>query len=168
MVCYVGLGSNLGDRLGYLKKAVGSLKETEGFEVLRISPVYETEPLDAPGPAQGDYLNCVVELKSSLEPRETLRQLKKIEARLGRAPSAERWQSREIDCDLLYYGDRVIHEEGLTVPHPGIAQRYFVLKPLSDLAPEWIDRQTGRDVRTMLGQLGGQARGRKCHETIVP
>jgi 2-amino-4-hydroxy-6-hydroxymethyldihydropteridine diphosphokinase len=167
MLCYIGLGSNLGDRLGFLKKAVCSLRETEGVEILRCSPVYETEPWGVSrGPGQGDYLNCVVEIRSALAADELLGVCKEVEKRLGRKPIRERGQSREIDADILYCNGLVVDKDGLAIPHPKAAERFFVLKPLADLAPDQVDPRTGRDVRTMLASLAASGRWRLINEEI--
>jgi 2-amino-4-hydroxy-6-hydroxymethyldihydropteridine diphosphokinase len=102
-----------------------------GEQVVRRSPVYETDPV---GPQQPDFLNAVVELETGLEPRELLAEFQRIERSVGRTPG-ERWGPREIDIDLLLYGDVRIDEQDLRVPHVGLIQRAFVLVPLADIAP---------------------------------
>ena len=136
-VAYIGLGSNLGDRLGYLQAALAALS-TRGLEPAGVSSVYES---DALGPPQPDYLNAVVSVSTSLTPRELLEALKTIEAELGRHDD-ERWGPREIDLDLLLYGDEMLEEEGLTVPHPEMTKRSFVLLPLLEIAPD-LDLPSG-------------------------
>ena len=127
---FVGLGSNLGDRLGNLGTAVDKLARETGFVLRRVSLAYDTEPV---GPPQPHYLNAVVQVGTLLSPRATLGRLRGIEEAMGRV-RREKWGSREIDLDLLFYGDRVIEETGLQVPHPLIAQRAFVLEPLCEVA----------------------------------
>ena len=131
---FVGLGSNVGDRLANLKKALAELRAQAGIEVGRVSSAYDTDPV---GPPQPNFLNAVVELLTTLSPRELLGALKDIEARLGRSPG-ERWGPRVIDLDLLLYGTGEIHEEGLHVPHPLMRERAFVLVPLAEIAPELV------------------------------
>lgn len=126
----MSLGSNLGDRRRYLREAVESL---EG--VVAVSPVYETEPVG--GPEQGMFLNVVVELDTTLSPRELLALCHRLEAAAGRRRD-ERWGPRTLDADLLLVGDIVVDEEDLTVPHPRMWERRFVLAPLADLAPELL------------------------------
>ena len=126
----MGLGSNLGDRLGNLGAAVEKLSREPGFCLRRVSLAYESEPL---GPPQPHYLNAVAQLGTLLSPRATLARLRGIEEAMGRV-RREKWGSREIDLDLLFFGDRVIEETGLQVPHPLIAQRAFVLEPLCEVA----------------------------------
>ncbi|WP_243028347.1 2-amino-4-hydroxy-6-hydroxymethyldihydropteridine diphosphokinase [Thermus albus] len=132
MLAYVGLGSNLGDRAGYLLKALSLLSRLEKTRLLRLSPVYETEPV---GPPQPLYLNLVAEVDTELSPRAFLEGLLTVEQSLGRERK-EPWGPRTIDLDLLLYGDLVLQEEGLEVPHPRLHQRAFVLVPLADLIPE--------------------------------
>ncbi|APD08930.1 MULTISPECIES: 2-amino-4-hydroxy-6-hydroxymethyldihydropteridine diphosphokinase [Thermus] len=132
MLAYVGLGSNLGDRAGYLLAALSRLSRLPKTRLCRLSPVYETAPV---GPPQPFYLNLVAELDTGLGPRELLQALLEVEKALGRERK-ERWGPRTIDLDLLLYGDLVLEEEGLQVPHPRLHERAFVLVPLVDLLPE--------------------------------
>ncbi len=125
---FVGLGSNLGDRRAHLRVAVERLPG-----VVAVSPVYETDPVG--GPDQGPYLNCVVELATDLGPRELLRIGRRIEAASGRE-RRERWGPRTLDVDWLLYGDERVSDDDLTIPHPRMGDRRFVLTPLADLAPE--------------------------------
>jgi 2-amino-4-hydroxy-6-hydroxymethyldihydropteridine diphosphokinase len=128
---YVGLGSNVGDRLGKLRAATRALEERDGISVTSVSGVYETDPV---GPAQPDFLNAVVEIETDVAAEELLRIFKDIEADLGRVVR-ERWGPREIDLDLLVYGNAQIDSDDLVVPHPQIATRVFVLAPLVEIAP---------------------------------
>jgi len=143
-VAYIGLGSNLGDRLGYLQAAVAALS-AQGLEPAGISSVYES---DALGPPQADYLNAVVSVPTSLSSRELLEVLKAIEAELGRQ-HRQRWEPREIDLDLLLYGDEMLEEDGLTVPHPEMTKRSFVLMPLLEIAPG-LDLPSGEPAAAFL------------------
>jgi 2-amino-4-hydroxy-6-hydroxymethyldihydropteridine diphosphokinase len=129
---YLGLGSNLGDRLANLQRAVDLLADRTGVELLRSSRVYETEPV---GPPQPDYLNAVVEVRTELEPRELLDACLGVEAELGRVRD-ERWGPRTIDVDILVYDEREIDEPDLVVPHPRMHERGFVLVPLRELEPD--------------------------------
>ena len=129
---FVGIGSNLGDREGNLRRAIDVLSAEEGIEVVAVSELRETEPV---GPVeQGPFLNGAVQLETSLGPRELLARLLAVENRLGRV-RGERWGPRTIDLDLLLYGDEAIDEPGLVVPHPFLLQRLFVLEPLAELIP---------------------------------
>jgi 2-amino-4-hydroxy-6-hydroxymethyldihydropteridine diphosphokinase len=129
---FLGLGANLGDRLSNLQAAVDLLGAREGIRVLRSSRVYETAPV---GPPQPDFLNAVLEVRTSLPPRGLLGACLEVEAALGRV-RGERWGPRPIDVDVLAYGRERIVEEDLVVPHPRLAERAFVLVPLLEIAPD--------------------------------
>lgn len=126
---YLALGSNLGDRLAALQRAVDLLDARSGIEVLRSSRVYETEPLGPPQPA---YLNAVIEVRTGLEPLALLKECQAVEDELGRV-RAERWGPRTIDVDVLTYDEREVAEADLVVPHPRMHERVFVLVPLGEL-----------------------------------
>lgn len=149
---FVGLGSNLGDRLAYLKAAVSALRTTAGIEGLRTSSVYETDPV---GPEQPLFLNAVAEMRTTLAPRELLTRLKGIEAEVGRTPTEE-WGPREVDLDLLLYGDEVIDEGDLEVPHPEMTARAFVLVPLLEIDRDLVIPGSGpaRMHDMMVGRAG--------------
>jgi 2-amino-4-hydroxy-6-hydroxymethyldihydropteridine diphosphokinase len=129
---YLSLGSNLGDRAANLQHAIEALSEM-GVRVLRHSSIYETEPVDFL--AQPWFLNCVVEAETSLGPRQLVEALQSIERKLGSRKLVPRGP-RIIDLDILFCGTDVIHEDGLEIPHPRVAERRFVLVPLAELAPE--------------------------------
>ncbi len=131
-LAFLGLGSNLGDRLGNLQHAVDLLAATRGIVVLRSSRIYETAPV---GPSQPDFLNAVVEARSELEPAELLAACADVERKLGRVRAVYRGP-RTIDVDVLGFGDRVIHTDELVVPHPRMHERAFVLVPLLELAED--------------------------------
>lgn len=130
-IAYIGLGSNVGDRLENLRRAIAAL-EAPGVSVRKVSSVYETAPV---GPIQPDFLNAVAEVSTGLDAPNLLAVLEKIEAQIGRTPG-ERWGPRELDLDLLLFGDEVIHEPALEVPHPEMIRRSFVLVPLLEIAPD--------------------------------
>ena len=129
---YLALGSNLGDRLETLQRAVELLRARPGIDVIRSSRVYETEPVGPPQPA---YLNAVVEVRTDLEPHELLKETQAVEDELGRV-RAERWGPRTIDIDVLTFDERVIDEPDLVVPHALMHERGFVLVPLGELDPD--------------------------------
>jgi len=130
VAAYLGLGSNLGDRLANLERAVRLLARHPGIRLVRSSRVYETEPVG--GPAQPDYLNAVLEAETELSPQELLRACLGVEETMGRVRTG-RWGPRVIDVDLLTYDDLEIDEPDLTVPHPRMHERGFVLIPLAEL-----------------------------------
>ena len=133
---YLGIGSNLGDRLGYLQLAVDELDGRVGIDVVGVSRVYETAPVG--GPAQDSYLNAVVAIDTELEPHDLLRECQRIEARAERV-RAERWGPRTLDVDVLLIEGCRIDDPELTVPHPRMWERGFVLAPLRDVAPDLVD-----------------------------
>ena len=127
---YLGLGSNLGDRLSNLQQAVELLAAQAGLRVVRSSRVYESDPVG--GPSQPEYLNAVIEVDTDRSPQELLDACRAVEDALGRV-RAERWGPRTIDVDVLTYEDETIDEPDLTVPHPRMHERTFVLVPLAEL-----------------------------------
>jgi 2-amino-4-hydroxy-6-hydroxymethyldihydropteridine diphosphokinase len=142
---FVGLGSNLGDRERNLREAVERLRK---IGVVRLSTLKDTDPVGVAD--QPNFLNAVAELSSELPARELLDRLLEIERELGRdRGKEERWGPRTIDLDLLLYGDEVIDEPGLTLPHPRLAERRFVLEPLHELAPELV-LPDGRRIKDLL------------------
>src|SRR5262245_44689322 len=132
-VAYIALGSNLGDRAAYLHQAVEALRRQPGIAVTRLSSFHETAPVGGP-PGQGPFLNAAAELRTDLSPGELLRVLLDTERTLGRV-RGEHHGPRTIDLDLLFHGDQVLQEPGLTIPHPRLPERLFVLGPLAEIAP---------------------------------
>ena len=130
---YIGLGSNLGDRRKHLITAINRIDVCEGIRVVNRSGFYETKPVG--GPPQPDFINCVVELETKNGPLELLAELKEIESALGRKPGV-RWGPREIDIDVLLYGNKVIKSGNLTIPHENMHKRFFVLGPLCEISPD--------------------------------
>lgn len=143
---YLSLGSNLGDRLANLRAAIAALRSPE-LNVARLSSVYETEPQDLK--AQPWFLNLVAEIETAVFPRALLGRMQRIELDLGRRRGVAKGP-RPIDIDILLYGKFVIDMPGLTVPHPRLAERRFVLEPLAELAPELRHPVTRKQVREML------------------
>lgn len=129
---YLALGSNLGDRLATLKRAVELLDANPGIEVVRSSRVYETEPV---GPPQPPYLNAVLEVATELEPRPLLEAALAVESELGRE-RLERWGPRTLDVDVLTYDALEVREPDLEIPHPRMHERGFVLVPLAELTAD--------------------------------
>lgn len=130
---YVGLGSNLQGPSGQLESAIESLAKIDRTRLIRRSALYRSAPLG--GIEQPDYVNAAAALLTALDARELLERLQQIEQRRGRQRDGMRWGPRIIDLDLLVFADQSIDEPGLTVPHPGIAERNFVLLPLREIAP---------------------------------
>jgi len=146
MRAYVGVGTNLGDRWAHLALAGRALSAAPRVALLRASRVIDTAPL---GPPQPRFLNAALELETGLTPGQLLRLLQAIEREALRRPSV-RWGPRSLDLDLLLVGDLRCAEPGLTLPHPGIASRRFVLQPLAELCPDRVVPGTGRTVAALL------------------
>jgi len=127
---FLGLGSNVGDRWQHLRTATAKLPD-----LIRISPVYETDPVGPPG--QGPYLNMVVELSTDRSPRQLLAVARAAEDAAGRVRTI-RWGPRTLDVDVLLVGDQYVNDPDLVVPHPRMWDRPFVLIPLADLAPDLV------------------------------
>jgi 2-amino-4-hydroxy-6-hydroxymethyldihydropteridine diphosphokinase len=147
-LAFVGLGSNLGDREGAIRQAAALI----GAQ--RVSSIRETEPWGVAD--QPLFLNAVAELETGFEARALLERLLEVERELGRVRGGERWGPRTIDLDLLLYGEETIDEPGLTVPHPRLHQRLFVLEPLAELAPDLVVPGRGR-VTALLTELQSSA-----------
>jgi 2-amino-4-hydroxy-6-hydroxymethyldihydropteridine diphosphokinase len=139
---YIGLGSNLGDREGYLRRAVELLREDPAIDVVAVSETRETDPvgyLDQPR-----FLNAAALLQTELAPRAVLDRLLAVERALGRIRDGTRFGPRTIDLDLLLYGDETVAEPGLEVPHPRLAERRFALEPLHELDSNLVIPGRGR------------------------
>lgn len=162
---FLGLGSNLGDRSRALRTALDRLHGPD-LRIRRVSSVYETEPLDCT--PQGWFLNAVAQAETRLFPVQLLQRLLRIEAEMGRKRTRARLHSpRVIDLDLLFYGHWVIDIPTLTVPHPRLHLRRFVLEPLAELAPEWRHPGLRRSVAELLRELEPQ-RVRKADCVLPP
>ncbi|MGH7681126.1 MAG: 2-amino-4-hydroxy-6-hydroxymethyldihydropteridine diphosphokinase [Candidatus Eiseniibacteriota bacterium] len=147
---FVGLGSNLGDRESLIRSAVESLRGIPRTAMLRVSSLYDTDPVgEVEQPA---FLNAVAWLETELSPRELLWHLLLIEKRMGRV-RAQKWGPRSIDLDLLFHGDTILDEPDLTVPHPEAHRRAFVLLPLQELDADFVHPQTGEAIRKMIRRL---------------
>lgn len=150
---YLGLGSNLGDRAANLREALRRIAETAG-EVVRVSAFYETEPMELT--AQPWFLNAVAELRTALGPRQLLSTLLEIETSMGRVRIQDKGP-RLIDLDILLFGQTVLNRPGLTLPHPALPQRRFVLAPLSEIAPNLIHPVLQRTIRELWEKLPPEA-----------
>ena len=135
---FIGIGSNLANRQNYINKAIFYLKLAEGVRVEKVSTIIETEPVE--GPVQGRYLNGVIKIKTILLPQELLNILQNIENKLGRR-RVVRFGPRTIDLDILLYGNKIIDQDNLKIPHPRMWEREFVLKPLFEIAPDIVCKE---------------------------
>lgn len=133
---FIALGSNLGDRRGNIEKAIEELKGSLMVEVVKVSKLYETDPVG--GPPQDKFLDGAAEIRTQLTPHELLALLKITEKKVGRTPSKVKWGPREIDLDILLYGDLVMDDPDLIIPHPQLHLRRFMIEPLSEIAPKVI------------------------------
>lgn len=140
-IAYVSIGTNMGDRAGYLKQAVEYLREMDQMGSVEMSSIYETSPVGVTD--QADFLNMVVRVSTSFSSEELLVVCQKIEQQLGRVRTI-RWGPRTADLDILLYNNDMIETETLVVPHPRMRERAFVLIPLMEISPELVDPTTGR------------------------
>ncbi len=152
---HIAVGANLGDRRSVIAAALTDLTAVAGIEVLAVSPLIETDPVG--GPDQPPFLNGAAALRTILPPRRLLETMHGIEAMHGRDRSREqRWGPRRLDLDLLLYGDLVVAEQGLTVPHPRLHKRSFVLQPLAIIAPRIIHPILGVSIECLRDRLAAR------------
>jgi 2-amino-4-hydroxy-6-hydroxymethyldihydropteridine diphosphokinase len=149
---YLSFGSNLGDRATNLRAAIAQLNVAG--RLLAVSAIYETQPVDVPD--QPWFLNCVAAIETEKTPRELLQLALQVEATMGRLRMRDKG-ARKIDIDIVLFGDRVVNEPGLRIPHPAMHHRRFVLEPLVEIAPEARHPELGKTARELLAALpGGQ------------
>lgn len=151
---YIGLGSNIGNRLSLLKKAIQELNNNAGV-VLHQSKVYETPPWGFD--ADQSFYNQVVELHTKLSPEELLDVLQRIEKILGRVRDGKGYASRTMDLDILFFNQEIMNTERLKIPHPKLHERNFVLVPMNEIAPQLVHPQLKRTISELLGQSPDQA-----------
>lgn len=145
---YIGLGSNIGDREQFINHALWFLRESEDIKVVKVSSLYETAPEG--GPPQPEFLNCAAEIETKRGPQDLLYLLKGIERKVGRTEGALKWAPREIDLDILLYGDLIISTDELMIPHPLMHERIFVLEPLCEIAKDAVHPVFNRTVEQLL------------------
>lgn len=149
-LAYIGFGSNIGDRFSYIQSAITALSEIEGITTQEISSLYETAPVG--NEAQEDFLNGVVSIRTPHSPHNLLYTLKQIEINIGREHRI-RWGPREIDMDILIYDDLCLETPNLTIPHPEMHLRRFVLVPLAEIAPDLVHPIFNETIQTLLAHL---------------
>jgi 2-amino-4-hydroxy-6-hydroxymethyldihydropteridine diphosphokinase len=159
-VALLGLGSNLGDRAATLQSVIKALRRLEEVRVLAVSTFIQTEPVGHI--AQPRFLNAAVKLRTSLSPQKLLEACLEIEKQHGRQRT-ERWGPRTLDIDLLLFGDRIIDEPGLHLPHPRMQERFFVLIPAAEIAAEMRHPLLKQDVRGMLLTLQDKKESAQAH-----
>jgi 2-amino-4-hydroxy-6-hydroxymethyldihydropteridine diphosphokinase len=175
-IAYISIGSNLGDRLGYIREAVKKINQSKEVRICKASSVYETQPVEYRVKDQGSrdkeqpwFLNMVLKLETNLEPLNLLELLSGIEKQMGRTRSEDssrrkrtgspnslpdrRYESRNIDLDLLLYDDLVLNSERLTLPHPRMHERRFVLVPLAEISPKVIHPLLKKSVEGLMEEL---------------
>ncbi len=148
---YLGVGSNLGGRYKNIETA-RQLLEQRMISVKRVSPLYETEAVCKPGQSMPPFVNGVFEIETDLSPDELLKSLEGVEKIMGRNHKGD-WGPRPIDLDILFYGDSVVESERLRIPHPEIANRWFILRPLADLAPDLKHPMLGKTIHDLLRNI---------------
>ncbi len=148
---YIGLGSNLGDREKYVTSAIEMLSTTDGITINVVSKVYETKPVGYL--QQPNFLNCVAEISTSLSPYQLLDVCMLIENELQRKRTIK-WGPRTVDLDILFYGDLVMAEDKLTIPHPLLHERGFVLLPMRDIAPDFLHPKLNLTIKALCEGLG--------------
>jgi 2-amino-4-hydroxy-6-hydroxymethyldihydropteridine diphosphokinase len=151
IVAYVALGSNLGDRELSLDKALDLLSRMPGVKVTAVSNFIDNPAVGGP-PDSPPFLNAVAEIETTLSPDELLQRLLDLEKQMGRV-RRERWGPRMIDLDLLFYGDQSISNDDLTIPHPRLHERRFVLQPLMEIAPQFMHPALNKTVSQLLAEL---------------
>lgn len=163
MRVFLGLGSNVGDRLKYIEDAIARISGLEGVALVKKASVYETEPW---GVKDQDYfLNTAVEIDTQLSAEDTHKAIKSVEEELGRE-NREKWTSREIDIDLLFYGNEIIDSENLKVPHREIENRKFVLIPLAELDQDIIHPVLNKPISVLLRETGDHLEVLKYSENV--
>jgi len=150
VICFLGIGSNIGDAAANCGAAVKRISDVDGVRVLRRSSLYKTQPVGFE--EQDWFVNGVVEIRTMLGPRALMNAMQTVEGEMGRK-RCEKWGPRIIDIDILLYGQAVIEEEGLVIPHPELHKRRFVLVPLNEIAPCAIHPAFGISVGGLVDRL---------------
>jgi len=156
VIAFLGIGSNMGDPAGHCRKAIDLISKVLQIRVLRTSSLYRTEPVGFK--EQDWFVNAAIEVRTALYPQDLLKALQGVEQTMGRVrKETDRWGPRVMDIDILLYGQDIVEEEGLFIPHPELHRRRFVLVPLVEIAPYVIHPQFGVTVKGLLGRLKDQS-----------
>jgi 2-amino-4-hydroxy-6-hydroxymethyldihydropteridine diphosphokinase len=147
MKAYLGLGSNIGDRLSYINKAIDKIRSLRETKLTRSASMYETAAWGKED--QEDFINTVVEIETMLTPQELFKEVKAFEKELERSRT-ERWAEREIDIDILFYGDSIIKDDSINIPHAQIENRRFVLVPMNEIAPGFVHPGLNKSISELL------------------
>ncbi len=151
-IVFIGLGSNVGNRQDNLKKSIEHLRKNSDIAIIAVSLQYDTEAFGYK--EQPRFLNAVMKITTTLDPYALLNELKKTERLMGRK-NGKRWGPRIIDLDILFYSNQVIECKELTIPHPNLHMRWFVLKPMSDIEPDFEHPIFQKTMRQLLEELNG-------------
>ena len=151
MRIFLSLGTNIGDRVSNLDKAISLINMEEKINIISQSKKYETSPMENQN--QDNFLNQVIQLDTDTDPFKLLKIIKRIEINLGRIKNNERYMPRIIDIDILTYNDLVINTQSLFIPHPKIKLRKFILKPWSDIAPDYILPNSKSSIKELLDRV---------------
>jgi len=161
---FIGLGSNVGQREKFLNRAIAELKNVRQTRIVWTSSVYETDPVGMPD--QPKFLNAAAEIETQLGPKELCAEVKAIEQKLGRT-STERWGPREIDVDVLLYDGLVFQDDEVTVPHPEMEKRKFVLIPLKEIAPDLVHPISGMTMEELASACKDAGRVVQSYHKII-
>ena len=150
---FIGLGSNLEDKIRNCERAVYFLAEHPEITVIKVSKWYKSKAMTLAGETHPDFINGAVQAETPLYPLELVHYCKSVEYELGRKAAAKKWQPRIIDIDLLFYGDRILKTNSVVIPHPSLHERIFVLKPLKELVPQWRHPVLNKTVEEMFASV---------------
>ncbi len=159
---FIGIGSNVGDRLQNIKKAIELINENQECKVVKTSSIYESKAFGVKD--QNDFLNSVICIDTNLDPVYLLEFLKNIESKIGRTKT-EKWGPREIDLDILLFGDLIFSENDLSIPHKGIQERDFVMIPLTEMEPEIVHPVLKAKVKDLIQKADKNIIGHLSKET---
>ncbi|MDT3696376.1 MAG: 2-amino-4-hydroxy-6-hydroxymethyldihydropteridine diphosphokinase [Ignavibacterium sp.] len=163
-IAFIGLGSNIGNRLENLQRSVSCIRLLDNTKVKSVSSVYETLPFGKI--KQSDFYNAVIKIETEYKPKELLKELKKIEKKIGRV-KRQRWGPREIDLDILIFNDLILSDEIITLPHKGIIYRDFVLVPLVEIEPGLINPVYNKRYKDFIDELENKYITKKLSDKLI-